>query len=60
MTEETGPELLGALTTDNIIEKFKEYEGFITIDLLFENFQFICTRHKELTTEFYNFMIPLS
>jgi hemerythrin len=57
--EEIGPELLGIFTTDNIIEKFKEYEGYITIELLFEKFQFICTNHQELTPEFYDYLIPL-
>ena len=57
--EINGAPLLGALTTDNIIELFKENEGYLTADILFEKFHFICANHKELTPEFYSYVIPL-
>jgi hypothetical protein len=57
--QEKSHEFIGALTTDNIIEKFQQHEGYVTIDILFNKLDYICSTHKELTPEFYSYLIPL-
>jgi hypothetical protein len=48
-----------AQTTDNIIEKFKEYDGFIPDTILSNKFYNICISHKEQTPDFFSYLIPL-
>ena len=59
MSEDIGSLMTGVLSTDNIIENFKKYEGFITDDIIIDKFYRICTEHKDLTPEFYSYLIPL-
>jgi hypothetical protein len=48
-----------AMSTDVIIDEFKEYEGFFSDNLIAEKFHLICSYHKDLTPEFYQYLIPL-
>jgi hypothetical protein len=59
LAEEVKADTYYALTTDNIIDLFKSNEGFITDTILADKFYNICNTHKELTPEFFSYLMPI-
>lgn len=58
ITRTLNSQIFTSMSTENIATVFKDYNGYIPDEMIAYKFFEICTKHQDLTKEFYDIILP--